>query len=67
MTTIGDETKLHPMLIVAIIPLVVCVVGLLMYILATNPKVVELGRLTFFAGLLVFLFAIARETVKIST
>jgi Na+/phosphate symporter len=36
--------------------LLVCVAGLLVYALASNPKVVELGRLSFFAGLLTFLF-----------
>ena len=35
--------------------LLVCVVGCLVYALAANPKLVELGRLAFFAGLLAFL------------
>lgn len=35
--------------------LLVAVVGVLMYALAANPKVAEIGRLSFFAGLLAFL------------
>jgi hypothetical protein len=37
------------------LPAIVCIVGLLMYILAVNPKVQELGRMMFWVGLLVFL------------
>ncbi len=33
-----------------IIPLVVAVVGALMYALASNPKLSEMGRLLFFVG-----------------
>ena len=35
--------------------LLVCIVGLLMYALMDNPKLSEIGRLSFFAGLLAFL------------
>jgi hypothetical protein len=45
------------MMIVATIPLAVCLVGLLLYVLASNPKVAEVGRLMFFAGLLAALLA----------
>jgi hypothetical protein len=38
-----------------VFPLLVAVVGLLMYVLASNPKVQEIGRMMFFAGLLAFL------------
>lgn len=40
-------------------PLVVALLGLLVYLLASNPKVQEIGRIIFFCGLfwLVFLFA----------
>lgn len=33
----------------------VCIVGALIYAFATNPKLAEIGRLSFFAGLLAFL------------
>lgn len=35
-----------------LIPVLLIVVGVLIYALATNPKVAEIGRLTFFAGML---------------
>ena len=35
--------------------LLVAIVGALMYALAVNPKLQELGRISFFAGLLAFL------------
>lgn len=40
---------------VIVLPLLVAVVGLLMYALSANPKLVEIGRIMFFAGLLAFL------------
>lgn len=35
--------------------LLIALVGCLMYALATNPKLCELGRIMFFCGLLAFL------------
>ena len=35
--------------------LLVALIGLLMYVLAANPKVVEIGRIMFWTGLLAFL------------
>ena len=52
-------------MIIAIVPLLLAVVGLLCYALATNGKIVELGRLTFFAGLLVTSFVLARVVWRI--
>jgi len=37
------------------LPLLVCVIGLLMYALCTNPKLQEVGRIMFWTGLLAFL------------
>jgi len=37
------------------LPLLVCVIGLLIYILSVQPKVSECGRLMFWVGLLAFL------------
>jgi Na+/phosphate symporter len=37
------------------ISLLVCVIGAFMFALCVNPKLQELGRLAFFAGLLAFL------------
>ncbi len=41
-----------------IIQLVVCVVGLLMYALAANPKLVDVGKIMFWTGLLSFLLGL---------
>jgi hypothetical protein len=38
-----------------IIAIIVAVVGLIMYVLATNPKITEVGRIMFWTGLLAFL------------
>lgn len=38
-----------------ILQLLICVVGLLMYALSANPKLVEVGRIMFWTGLLSFL------------
>lgn len=36
-------------------PALVALIGLLMYALCTNPKLVEIGRIMFWTGLLAFL------------
>ena len=53
------------MTVIAIIPALAAVIGLLIYVLAANTKVQELGRLTFLAGLLVTLYALMGHTVKL--
>jgi hypothetical protein len=35
--------------------LLIALIGVLMYALCANPKLVEIGRLAYFAGLLAFL------------
>jgi hypothetical protein len=40
---------------IVVLPLLIAVIGLLMYVLASNPKVVEIGRIMFWTGLLAFL------------
>lgn len=42
---------------ISIAPLLVAVIGLLVYALSTNAKVAELGRIAFFAGLLAALIS----------
>lgn len=37
------------------LPLLISIIGLLMYVLAGNPKIVEIGRIMFWTGLLAFL------------
>ena len=50
---------------IAVIPLLVAIIGLLLYILASNAKVSEIGRLMFACGLLALMFASARESIRI--
>jgi hypothetical protein len=45
--------------------LLICIIGLLVFVMSkTNPDAKELGRLAYFAGLLVFLFEAATHVVK---
>jgi len=48
-----------------LLPLLVAVVGLVVYALSTNPKAAEVGRLAFATGLLVTLFDLARLTLNL--
>ncbi len=41
--------------------LLVAIIGLLVYVLSANPKVSELGRVSFFAGLLAFLICVCHN------
>jgi Na+/phosphate symporter len=42
-------------MVVIVLPLLVCILGLIIYLLAANAKAQELGRICFAFGLLVFL------------
>lgn len=54
------------MTVIALLPILVCIIGLLLYVLPlTNPKVTEVGRLAFFAGLLITLLDFAGHVVRI--
>jgi hypothetical protein len=53
------------MTLVALVPVLAAVIGVLVYALASNAKVAELGRLTFFAGLFVALLVFATKVVKL--
>jgi Na+/phosphate symporter len=45
--------------------LLVALVGVLMYALCTNPKLQEIGRISFFAGLLAFLLGFAGQALTL--
>ena len=47
------------------LPLLVALIGLLMYAFAANPKLTEIGRLSFFAGLLAFLIKASADAFKL--
>lgn len=50
---------------IVILQLLVALVGLLMYALAANPKLVRIGEIMFFSGLLSFLIRATPEMLKI--
>jgi len=52
---------------IAIIPLLACIVGLLVYMRTpdTKGRVVEIGRALFWCGVLVTLLVLASHTVKV--
>ena len=52
---------------IAYVPLLVALAGLLLWLFAQNAKVSEAGRLLFFAGALVFLFSEAHHVVKLGS
>jgi hypothetical protein len=49
---------------VAIIPLVGAVIGLLMFLLAGNPKTSEIGKIVFATALLVTWLSLAGKVVR---
>jgi len=51
--------------VVALIPVLMIVLGALVYALASNPKVAELGRLCAMAGLFAFAFGWAGHVVTL--
>jgi hypothetical protein len=53
------------MTVTILVPLLVCILGLLVYALATNnAKAAEAGRLAYACGLLVALFEVATHVVR---
>lgn len=49
---------------IVLLPLLVAIVGLLVYALSANPKVQELGRISFAMGLLAFLLTSGERVVS---
>lgn len=49
----------------AALPFLFALVGLLMYVLASNTKVSELGRILFFAGMLATLLPLGGHLVRL--
>jgi hypothetical protein len=47
------------------LPLLVALIGVLMYALSINGKLVEIGRIMFGVGLLVFLFYVEPTVLKL--
>ncbi len=51
-------------MILAVFPLVIAVVGLLMYALSSNKKVERIGEILFFVGMLWLVYISAARVVK---
>lgn len=49
----------------AYLPLLIALAGLLLYVLPANGKVQEIGRILFFAGVLVFIWHLGMRTVRL--
>ena len=50
---------------ITVIPALAALIGLLIYVLSSNGKAQEIGRILFFAGALVTLLGLAGQTVKL--
>lgn len=48
-----------------VFPLVLLIVGLLTYVLATNAKASEIGRLVFFVGLFWLVYLLLGHTIRL--
>lgn len=60
----GRVVTLRGMLI-ALVPIVALIIGLLLWALASNTIVKDAGKIMFFCGVLVALFVAAKQTVHI--
>ena len=47
-------------------PLLVALIGLIVYLIATNPKAAELGRIGFWTGLLAFLLRFSSDVFSVT-
>lgn len=52
-------------MLISLATVLIALVGLLLYVLASNPKVVEIGRLAFACGLLATCMALGGRLVKL--
>ncbi len=48
-----------------LVSLLVCIVGLVIYVVSTGSKPNEIGRLMFFAGMLAFLLLVRADTIRL--
>lgn len=54
-------------MLIAVIPLVFAIIGVLMWVLATNPIVKDIGRITFACSMLALMFAFAGQTIRLGS
>lgn len=52
-------------MLIAIVPVLVLIAGLLLWVLSSNPKVAEAGRILFFCGAFVTTQVLAESTIRL--
>jgi Na+/phosphate symporter len=52
-------------MLIAIWPVLILIIGLLMWVLSSNPKVSEAGKIIFFCGMLITTWVLAKHVVRI--
>lgn len=52
-------------MIIAIVPLLFALLGLLMYVLASSAKLVRIGEIVFFCGFLVTMMTMASKVLRL--
>ena len=50
---------------IAYLTIIIALVGLLMWVLSSNAKVAEIGKILFAAGVFAFVFTLTGRTVKL--
>ncbi len=53
------------MILIAAVPAIVMLIGAFVYGFASNPKLAELGRLTFLAGVTLLTYVLATKVVHV--
>ncbi len=65
-TDLRKRTFVHTFIgMMFLLPVLVCLLGLLIYALSANPKVSELGRLSFAVGLIVALWQLSGHVLRL--
>jgi Na+/phosphate symporter len=54
-------------MLIALYPLAIMIAGLLVWLLASNPKASEAGRILFFCGAFVLTWTLAGSTLRIGS
>jgi Na+/phosphate symporter len=52
-------------MMIAVWPLVVAIIGALVYALSSNTKVTEMGRITFFVGFFWLVYSLVGHSLKL--
>lgn len=62
----GHKDRPHlPCMLVGWVVLLIALAGVLLWALAGNPKVAEIGRIMFFCGLLAMCFALSGKVARL--